>query len=256
MENQNILPKWLALPIGVVLLVLLGIMTTTRVYDFVSEVQNKNPERTINVSAEGKVSAVPDLATINLGVLSQGTTPTTVQDENTSKVNKIIEFVKKEGIEKDDVQTSQFNVYPTQDYRDGKSIITGYQVNQTITIKVRGINQSNEKVGKILSGVTEQGANQINGVYLSFDDPDNLRGEAREKAIAKAKQKAEELAKAAGITLGRIVNLSESGNNSWPAPYYADGMGGGVAYEKASAPNIEPGNQDIIVNMNVEFEIK
>jgi uncharacterized protein YggE len=255
---ETIVPKGLVWGIGSLLIIFLVFASVQKGYDVSQTFRNANPKNTISVSAEGKVSAVPDLATINLGVLSQGATPTTVQEENTNKINKIIDFVKKEGIDKDDVQTSQFNVYPTQDYRDGKSIITGYQVSQTITIKVREIDKNSEKIGKILSGVTEQGANQINGVYLSFDDPDQLRGEAREKAISKAKQKAEELAKAAGITLGRIVNLSESFGGGYPAPYYADsGMGGaGIAYEKAASPNIEPGNQDVIVNMNLEFEIK
>lgn len=251
-------PKWLVMPIGVVLFILLAAMSVGKIYDFTELISNKNPKHTISVSAEGKVPGTPDLATVNLGVLSQGTSAQAVQDENTKKINDIIEFVKGQGISKEDIQTSQFNIYPTQDYSNGKNTITGYQVNQTITVKVHGIDQSTDKLSKVLSGVTEKGANQINGVSLSFDDPDNLRGQAREKAIAKAKQKAAELAKAAGLTLGRVINVSESGGD-YPRPYYADfatAMGGAGAPEKVSAPNIEAGSQDVTVTMSVEFEVK
>jgi uncharacterized protein YggE len=220
-------------------------------------VSGAKPENTISVSAEGKVKAVPDIAEINLGVLSQGSNPTTAQDENSKKVNKIIDFIKSQGVSKDDIATSQFNVYPQQDYRGGAPVITGYQVNQTITIKVREVDKSTERLGKILAGITESGANQINGVNLSFDDPDNLRQEARKQAIDKAKQKAEELARVAGLKLGKVVNVSESGGSYPPMPYYGDGYGGsGLAMEKSVSPNIEPGQQDITATMTVVFEVK
>ena len=93
------------------------------------------------VSAEGKVQAVPDLATITLGVVSQGSNAADVQDLNSEKINKIIDFVKQQEISKDDISTSQFNIYPQYNYKDGRSEIIGYEARQTITIKVRGVDK-------------------------------------------------------------------------------------------------------------------
>lgn len=241
--------------VGGMLALLLLLLVIGKGYDLYQDFSHKNPKNTISVSAEGKVSAVPDLATVNLGVLTQGPTAAAVQDENSKKINKIIEFVKQQGISKDDIATSQFNIYPQQNYQAGRSIIIGYQANQTITVKIRGVDKSTEKLGKILDGVTNNGANQINGVSLSFDDPDNLRQQAREQAISKAKEKAGELAKIAGLRLGRVINLSESGNTPGPIPSYVEGFGGG-GLERSVAPNIEPGNQDITASMTVVFEVK
>lgn len=245
----------LAKAVGGTLALLLLLLVIGKGYDLYQALNHKNPKNTISVSAEGKVQAVPDLATVNLGVLTQGGSAATVQDENSKKINKIIEFVKNQGISKEDIATSQFNIYPQQDYQAGRTIITGYQANQTITVKIRGVDKSAEKLGKILDGVTNNGANQINGVNLSFDDPDDLRQQARKQAIGKAKEKAGELAKIAGLRLGKVVNLSESGNTPGPIPYYADGFGAGGA-ERSIAPKIEPGSQDVTATMTVVFEVK
>lgn len=251
------LPKWLVEGLGGLLVAFVALLIADKAYSLTQTLQNKNPKNTISVSAEGKVSAIPDLATVNLGVLTQGDTAERVQSENSQKINKIIDFVKQKGIERDDISTSQFNIYPNQDYRDGKATITGYQANQTITIKVRGVDKSTEKLGEVLAGVTSNGANQINGVSLGFDDPDDKRQEARKLAIEKAKAKAEELAKASGLRLGKVVNVSESGGFSGPPIAYGEGSGGAMPlYDKAVSPNIEPGNQDITATMMVVFEVK
>jgi len=257
---MNSLPKWLINGLGALLIAFVALLVVSKAKDLNDVLGNKNPDNTMSVSAEGKVKAVPDIATVNLGVLTQGGTPAKVQEENSKKINKIIDYVKSKGISKDDISTANFNIYPQYNYDNGRNEIIGYQLNQTITIKVRGINESTEMLGEILQGAVSEGANEINGVTMGFDDPDNLRQQARQIAIEKAKEKALELANTAGIKLGKVVSVSESGGG-YPTPYYADyaygiGGGGGVALEKSASPNIEPGNQDVIETMTVVFEVK
>jgi len=220
--------------------------------------QNQTPQNTISMSAEGKVAAVPDLATISLGVLTHADTAKKAQSDNADKSNEIIEFVKSKGIDAKDITTTQLSVYPSYDYTSTPSKIKGYDANQTLTVKIHGIDKSTEKIGAIIDGATSAGANQVQGVNLSFDDPDNLRQDARKQAIDKAKQKAQELADQAGLKLGRIVSISEgSVGYPVPLPYAYDSlgskaMGGGVS----SAPAIEPGSQDITATITVVFEVK
>jgi uncharacterized protein YggE len=244
---------------GIFLIVFLGLLISQKGYEVFKLFENKTPQNTIAISAEGKVAATPDLATVSLGVLTQGDTADGVQNESSKKINTIIDFVIKQGIDKNDINTSQFNIYPTQDYREGKSIITGYQANQTIVIKVRKVNESTNKLSTILGAVTKNGANQINGVSLSFDDPDQFRQQARELAIVKAKEKAQQLADAAGLKLGRVVSLSETPGYGGITPYYGEAYGiggGGAGGDKGVYPNVEPGSQDIIASMTVIFELK
>lgn len=253
---QTLIPRWLAWGLGLLLFFVLALMALDKSYTLKQTVQNPTPKNTISVSAEGKVKAVPDLATVDLGVISNAATAAEAQDQSSKKINAIIDFVKKQDISADDIATSQFNIYPQQDFREGRTVITGYMANQSITIKVRGVDKSTEKLSRVLGGVTAAGANQINGVSLSFDDPDNLRQQAREMAIAKAKEKAQALAQTAGLRLGRVVNVSETtADFPFPVPYAA-GLGAGGDSARSVAPEIAPGNQDIIANMTVVFEVR
>ncbi|MBI2607605.1 MAG: SIMPL domain-containing protein [Candidatus Doudnabacteria bacterium] len=245
------IPKWIITWLGALLIAFVGLSVISKGYEIGSKL-NQRPENTISMSAEGRVTAVPDLATMNLGVLTQGDTASEVQDESSEKINQVIAFVKSQGVDESDIKTSQFSINPRYNFKDGENIIIGYEANQTVTVKIRNVNESSEMVSKILDGATKNGANQVLGVSLSFDDPDDLRQEARKKAIAAAKEKAQELAEEAGLRLGKIVSISESGS-SYPVPYdesYARGLGGG------GGPLIEPGTQDITENITVVFEVK
>lgn len=257
---ENTFPKWTVVGVAVLLMAYLAIAGIAKFQDLSDRYSGKDPKNTMTVSAEGKVKAVPDTATINLGVVTQGPSSSAVQDESSKKVNKIIEFVKQQGVSKDDISTSQFNIYPQYNYRDGKNDIVGYEARQTIVVQVKGVDKSTQVLAKILSDSTLAGANEISGVSLGFDDPDNLRQKAREQAIEKAKARAEELAKASGLKLGRVVSVSQAGS-SQPGvmPYYGGyGMGGGGSADmaKSISPNIEPGSQDVTETMVLTFEIK
>ncbi len=254
-HTSPMLPKWLTWSLGLMLIIVLGLTALDKSYALRQTIENKNPKNTLSVSAQGKVKAVPDLATIDVGVLTNSQTAAEAQDQSSKKINGIIDFVKAQGVARDDIATSQFNIAPQQDYSQGKGSITGYQANQSITIKVRGVDKSTDQLTKVIGGLTNAGANQINGVSLGFDDPDNLRGQARTQAITKARQKAGELARVAGITLGRVVNVSEAADSyPVPLPYAAGGYGGDAA--KSSAPDVQPGQQDITADMTLVFEVK
>ncbi len=256
--NINVRP-WVWTWLGILLIGFLAISILGKIPEVRQAFKSDVPKNTISMSAEGKVSAVPDLASMTLGVLTTASTAQKAQQDNTAKINAVIDYVKKQGIEAKDITTTQLSIYPQYEYTNGKNTITGYQANQSITVKVRGIDKSTDQVGKILDGSTAAGVNEIQGVYMTFDDPDNLRQDARKIAIEKAKQKAQELADQAGLRLGKIVSISEgSSYYPGPVPYAMDqslaregmGMGGG------GNAKVEPGSQDITASITVVFEVK
>lgn len=252
--ETNIKP-WVWQTTGFLVIAFLALTVMDKIHTVSNDFKPELPKNTISMSAEGKVSAVPDLATVNLGVVTSAATAKQAQSDNATKANKVIDYVKSQGIDKKDIATTQLNVYPEYDYSNGQNTVKGYQASQTISVKVRGVDKSTDALGKIIDGATNAGANQIQGVNLDFADADNFKQSARKQAIDKAKQKAQELADQAGLKLGRIVSISE-GSSSYPMPmpYAMDsklGMGGG-----GSAPNIETGSQDITASITVTFEVK
>lgn len=254
-------PAWLTRGLGGLLIAFVALLIVQKGFDLNQNIKNSKTANTISITADGKVTVVPDMATVSLGVVSQGTTAVEVKNQNNDKVNKITDFIKKQGIDQKDITTTQFNFYPTYDYSGGTSRITGYQGSQTVTIKVHGVDKSQDTLNKILDGVVNNGANQIDGVYFTVEKPDDLKQQARKEAIANAKAKAQELAKEAGLTLGKVVNLSESSSGYYPGPIpyamdaYAGGKGGGGA-ESSIAPSVSVGSQEITQTMTVTFELK
>lgn len=221
------------------------------------------PNRTFFVNGEGKAVAVPDVAELTFGVLTEGgKNLAELQKGNSEKINRVISFLKENGIDEKDIKTLYYNISPRYQYfscpisqgEEAKpcppSEIVGYSINQNVLVKIRELG----KVGDILSGVVEKGANAISGPNFTVDDPTEFQNKAREEAISKAKQKAESIAKAGGFRLGRLVYISESSFPE-PLPYlkeYAFGRGGGPEI----SPSIEPGSQEIKINVSLTYEIK
>ena len=210
------------------------------------------PSRVFTVSADGKVTVEPDIAKISFSVVSRGSNPEVVAETNNKKMNAAIDFIKSQGLDAKDVKTTQYNLNPVYVYdeKTRASYISGYELTQTVLVKIRDLN----KVGKILGGLPDRGINQIGQISFEVDEPEKYLAEARNKAFEKAKEKARQMAQENGVDLGRVINFSEY--QGGPIPYYETlGRGGGDAV-KATVPSIEPGTQEVTVQVSVTYEIK
>lgn len=210
-----------------------------------------NPRDTITINGEGKVSAQPTLAQVSLGMYSEGTNVPTVQQQNTQKVNAIIDALKGMGISSDDMQTNGYSIQPKYNYDNGKTTIDGYSVSQSLNVKVRDLT----KVGDVIAKAGELGSNQVNGVTFTIDDPSSVQQQARAKAIDDARKKADELAKTMGVTLVKVVTFSESSGGAIPPmPYARDASM--LSAAAPVAPDIQPGQLDVTSDVSVTFEIR
>jgi uncharacterized protein YggE len=205
---------------------------------------------TITFSGEGKISTKPDTAFVDFSVVTQGTKISDVQSANTEKMNKVTEFLKGYGIEDKDIKTTNYNLYPQYNYENYRvPQIIGYQITQTLSIKIKNL----EKVGEIMEKVVALGINQVNSLYFGVEDDEQLKEQARDLAIADAKEKAETLALQLGIRLGRLKGFSET-VSGYPVPIYdaakAYGMGGG------NAPEIQTGESEIVIDVMLTYEMR
>lgn len=238
-------------------------ISTLKEYRFIGS--GVNATNTINVTGQGEVFAVPDTATFSVTVQEEAKEVADAQEIATKKANDIIAYLKGEGVEEKDIKTADYSVYPQYDYlqdsvcregycQPGKQVLRGFQVSQTLTIKVR----DTEIAGDLLSGVGSLGASNVSGLSFTIDDEDELKSEAREMAIEEAREKAEELANQLGVSIVRVVGFSEDGYYP-PVPYMARGaaMDMAVAQEsKAVAPELPAGENKIVSNVNVTYEIR
>lgn len=205
---------------------------------------------TITISGEGKVTAIPDIAQISLGLQTESKNVEDAQRENTNKMNSIISTLGELGIAKEDIKTSNYNIYPRYNYtRDRGQVLRGYEVSQSVIVKIRDL----DKVGQVVERAGSLGANQVGGLNFTIDEPEELRQQARIKALENATEKAESLAKVAGVKLGKLVSFNE--NDFLQPPVFRTfaleaGIGGAVP-----TPDIEPGSQDITVNVTVTYEV-
>lgn len=201
-------------------------------------------------SGEGKITAKPDTAKVNIGLTTEGKDTITVQNENSSKMNAVIKFLKERGVGESDIKTNNYSLSPKYEYSKGKSSLAGYILNQNLEVVVRSL----DKVGEILDGAVGSGANQINSISLFLDKPEELRNKAREEAVKQAKEKAALASRTAGFRLGRLVGFNENLSGAPPVFYEALGKGGGGAL--VSAPSIEPGGQEIKVSVTLTYLLK
>jgi hypothetical protein len=189
------------------------------------------------------------MATVNAGVTASGPTVKAAQDQLNSAINRVSEAVKKQGIDAKDIQTSGYSINPNYDYRAGTGTITGYNAASNLTVKVKNI----DKVNVVIDAATTAGANMLGGVSFDVADKAKAENQARSLAVAEAKAKAENAAKIAGFTLGRMVNYSEDfGGQPRPVPMMekAVGLGG------APTTQVEPGTNEISVTVTLSYEIR
>jgi hypothetical protein len=237
-------------------LVMLGVFLTIQVIASVMGLRyigaGVAAANTITVSGHGEFDAAPDTATFTFSVVSDKSTAAAAQADATQKQNAVSAYLKAQGIADKDIQTSGYNVNPQYDYTDGKQTLRGYEARQSTTVKVHDLT----KAGDLLVGVGQQGATEVSGLNFTFDDPNAPQMQARQKAIADAKAKADELAKELGVSVVRVTafNESQGGNIIRPIAAYA-GMGMGAA-DKAAAPAINPGQNTVTDDVTITYEIR
>ncbi len=208
----------------------------------------------ITVDGEGKVVGKPDVAAIDLGMTIEKPTVAAAQTENTRVMNLLNAALKEAGVADADVQTTAYQVNPNYDWNNGVQKLRSYSVAQNVHVKIRAL----DKVGDILGKAGSLGANQIGGINFTIDNPEQLKDEARAKAIENAKQKAMTLSQAAGIKLVRVVSFSESYGGVMPQPVMYDKMayGMGGAAPAAPSPTVESGSNEINANVSITYEIQ
>lgn len=213
----------------------------------------KPREAVIVVTGEGRAEMAPDMALIDLGVVKDAKTAREALDANNQAMAEILAALKEAGIEDRDVQTSGFTINPQYHYPQSSSgenpppVLVGFQVANTVTLRVRDLT----KLGAVLDQAVTLGVNQGGGIRFTNDKPDSAISEARKKAVDNAVAKARELTAAAGVGLGRVLEISETTFRAEPVP-----MMRSVAKDFAeSAVPVATGENSYSVTVNVTFAL-
>lgn len=217
---------------------------------------------TITVDGTGDATAIPDVATFSFSVNETAKTVADAQTAATAKINAALASVRAAGVADKDISTESYSIDPHYEYSGGvctatycppsKQTLTGYDVSETISVKIRDLT----KAGDIFTTIGSIGVQNVNGLSFSIDDPSSIQADARGKAIADAQSKANELAKQLGVSLVRIVSFSE-GSSQAPRPimYAMDSKAAG-ATAAPMAPEIPAGQQKITDNVEITYQIK
>ena len=205
----------------------------------------------LDVSATGEVARVPDVAIISTGVVTRAATATAAIQQNAARMERVRSALRRAGIEDKDIQTSAINLNPDYAYVERQPPkLTGYQASNQVSVRFRDI----RKTGEILDALVAEGANQINGPSLTIDKPEQALDEARVKAIANGRARADLYARALGMRVVRLLSVSESGGYAAPPPMP---MYARVEAMQADAKtSIDPGEQKVSVTVAMSFELQ
>jgi len=227
------------------------------IYSFQSMPQNY--PREISVLGEGKAYIKPDIAVVSFGVHSDAPKSQDAVLKNNEKMNAVIKAIKDLGIADEDIKTTLYNLNPMYGsearpmmggYPIFENKVIGYALDQQVEVKIRNF----DKINDILDKATSAGATNVGNLQFSVDNPEKVQAEARALAITKAKEKAKNIAKSSGIKLGKLVNVIE-GYNNYPTPMYAQGMGG-ASMKDSIVPQIQAGQQEIISNVTLIYQVR
>lgn len=208
----------------------------------------------ILVTSEASIEVAPDIAVANFGVTTNDASATKARQENTASMNDVIAALTKLGISKDKIQTSYVGMYPSYDYSSSTSKITGYEVNNSISVTIDDL----DKVAEIVNTAMQSGANTLQGVTFDVKNRDDHYVKALEKATSKAPAKAKALAKASGLELGAIVSVAEGSNYNFPLYASVSLSGGGEMAKDAGniGDTIQAGMITISASVTVTYNAK
>lgn len=211
------------------------------------------PVRTLNVNGTGQIFLSPDIAYIYIGVHTEEPTAADAVTANNEETQRVIEALKVAGVEAKDIRTTNFSIWPNQQYGpDGQPTGTRYVVDNSVFVTVREL----DNLGDLLDAAISAGANSINSIQFDVADRTDALKKAREEAVKDAKAQAQELADVAGMNLGEVQSISFY--DSAPMPYlnsYGKG-GGGAAVSEAAAVPIQPGQLTLTVTVSMSYAIK
>ncbi len=203
----------------------------------------------LDVSATGDVTRVPDVAIITAGVVTRAVTAGSALQQAATRMDRVIAALKRAGVEDRDIQTSNLNLNPEYTYVNNQPPkLNGYTASNQLSIRFRDIANS----GKILDALVAEGANQINGPSLTIDKPEAALDEARARAVAAGRARADLYARSLGLRVVRVVSVSESGGYAAPPPMPM------MMAERSQAADtkVMPGEQKLSVTLSMTFELQ
>lgn len=249
--------------VGILLAVFLAVISIKEIKSIGYVGKDTPIMNNISVNGKAEVVSIPDIATFSFGVTETAKTVQEAQAKATEKTNNALKAVKAGGVADKDIKTLSYSINPHYEYTQGvctaygcpggKSVLTGYDVSQTIEVKIRDLT----KAGDLFDSIGNVGVQNVNGLTFGIDNIDTVKAAARAKAIADAKTKAEKIAKDLGVSLVRITSFYDSSDEV----IYPYGRGGGVATDMmsakvAAAPEIPKGEQKVTANVTITYEIK
>jgi uncharacterized protein YggE len=207
----------------------------------------------ISVSGTGTVTVVPDIAILQLGVEVTSDTVGDARNEAAQAMDRVRASLAEHDIDDDDIRTTSFNIYPQYDFRSEQRRLIGFTVNNQIAVTVRDI----DTAGEVLDDAIVAGgdATRVSSISFSVDDPDAVLDEARADAVADARNRAETLASAAGVSVGAPMSISESGG-FFPTPIFRAEFASAQADDGGFDTPIAPGEQELTVTVQVIFELQ
>jgi len=210
------------------------------------------PQRNMVVTGTGTITLTPDIAYINIGVHTEKDTAADAVAENNAQTQQVMDALKSAGVDTKDIQTTNFSIWPNPQYdpQTNQKIGTTYVVDNTVYVKIHKLDQ----LGDLLDATVKAGANSINSIQFDVADKTDALKQARDAAVKDARTQAQELATAAGVSLGDVQNISFYSNI--PTPYTdAYGKGGGGMAAAAAVP-VTPGQMTLTVSVTITYEIK
>jgi len=248
--------------VGILLMVFLAVVSIKELKSIGYVGSDVPAMNLISVNGTGYVVAVPDIANFSFTVTENAKTVVEAQTKATTRTNSAIKTIKDAGVAEKDIQTVSYSINPRYEYQNavctqyscptGKSILTGYDVSQSIQVKVRDLT----KAGTIFSSIGSLGVQNVNGLDFSVDKPEQIQADARAKAITDAQTKAKELAKQLGVSLVRITSFYESGNGAIRDYMYGMVNEKMVSSAVAPTPELPAGEQKVTSNVTITYEIK
>lgn len=213
---------------------------------------NNNNQQGIKVDGQGMASAQPDIAGLRLGVSVLADSVAEARTQAAESMDAIIQSLRDNGVDEDDIQTQQLQIAPEYDFRDGERLLRGFRVTNIVSAKVRDIDATSQVVDDAVAA----GGNdvRIDSIAFTIDDPSQLETEARREAVEDARSRAETLADAAGVSVGDPIAITESISPA-PRPVFLERIAADAAQEAPETP-IQPGELDVVVNVSVTWSIE